>query len=65
MNSALLKLLEDTAASVTAGKIAEGDALPLLRRLVHGPIVGLVVKLTPNPVDDLIMAYLRAAIPAK
>jgi hypothetical protein len=34
-----------------------------LRRLVHGPALGLLVQLTPTPLDDLGLDLLRKVLP--
>jgi hypothetical protein len=39
---------------------AVGEAL---RRLIHGPLVALAVRATPNVADDAILAALQALFP--
>ncbi len=64
MKSALLDLAEGIAKRVAEKKLAEGEGLALLKRLVHGPVVGLIVKATPTPVDDLVLEFFKAVVPA-
>jgi hypothetical protein len=50
----LLDLLERAANSGGAA---------LVQRLIHSPVVALLVAGTPTPVDDLILAALRERYP--
>ncbi len=64
--SPLLTLVEGIAARVNGtGTASEADGLALLRRLVNGPVIGFVVKATPTPLDDLVLDFLKAVLPAK
>lgn len=65
MNSALLDVMDKLAARVADGRVSEADAGAFVRRVLHGPALALVVRLTPTPLDDLALEFLRAAIPAK
>lgn len=64
VRSALLDLVEDVTAKVGAGKLSEGEGFALVRRLVNGPLVALVVRATPTPVDDVVLELLRGLFPA-
>lgn len=64
VKSALLDLVEDVTAKVSAGKLSESEGFALVRRLVHGPLVALVVRATPTPVDDVVLELLQGLFPA-
>ncbi len=64
MNSAVLDLVEKVAARVKAGNLTAGDGAAFIRRVVHGPALAFVVKLTPTPLDDLALELFQAIIPA-
>lgn len=64
MNSALLDTMEKLAQRVKSGQIKEADAGAFIRRLVNSPAVALLVKLTPNPVDDIALEFLKGLFPA-
>lgn len=63
MNSKVLDLIDKLAERVKDGKVSRDDAGGFLRRLIHGPALALVVQLTPTPLDDLALEFLRGAIP--
>jgi hypothetical protein len=63
MNSVFLDLVEGVAERVEKKKLTANDAGVFLRRLVHGPALGLLVQLTPTPLDDLGLDLLRKVLP--
>ena len=60
MNSPLLNLLE----RIHARSDTSTPVLDVVRRVVNSPVVSLVVKATPNPIDDMVLAFLQAVLPA-
>ena len=63
MNSSLLDLVENVAKQVSANKVSAGNGQAFLKRIIHGPALALVVKLTPNPLDDLALEFFKSVIP--
>jgi hypothetical protein len=63
VNSPLFDLVEGIAKKIEEKKLIPSDGKALLKRLIHGPILSTVVKLTPTPVDDLVLEFLKVAIP--
>lgn len=45
-----------------SGNLAGGE-LPLIRRLIHSPLAELLVGISPNKADDMILELLRSLIP--
>jgi len=41
------------------------DLLPVLRVIIHSPVLDEVVKASPNKADDLVLRVLRVLIPAE
>jgi ABC-type phosphonate transport system ATPase subunit len=65
VNSPLLDLLESLAAKLAAAHVSDADAIAVVRRVVNSPLVALTVRATPNPVDDTVLAILKAALTPK
>jgi hypothetical protein len=63
LNSLLLNLVEGIAKKIEEKAVSATDGKTLLKRLIHGPILNTVVKLTPTPVDDLVLEFPKTAIP--
>lgn len=63
MNSAVLDLVEKVAAKVKAGQVTSDGGQAFLRRIIHGPALAFVVKLTPTPLDDIALELFQTLIP--
>jgi hypothetical protein len=63
VNSPLLNLVEGIAKKIEEKAVSAADGKTLLKRLIHGPVLATVVKLTPTPVDDLVLEFLKTALP--
>ena len=63
VNSVLLDALERLTDRVKSGKLTEASATAFVRRLVNSPAVALLVKMTPNPVDDVALEFLKGLFP--
>jgi hypothetical protein len=63
VNSPLLNLVEGIAKKIEEKTVSATDGKTLWKRLIHGPVLSTVVKLTPTPVDDLVLEFLKNAIP--
>lgn len=60
MNSPLLTLLEGVRARAKASNTPVLDAL---RTVVNSPIIAEIVTVTPNPIDNLVLAFAKAMLP--
>lgn len=56
---ALNRLLE----RLRAGGGTSAEQLPIIRKFVHSPIVALLVQLSPNKYDDMILQMLKDMLP--
>lgn len=59
----ILERLQELLKRLQEGGIGQGEAGKIIQRLIHGPLVALLVKLSPNKVDDMILDTLKAIIP--
>lgn len=62
-----LPLLDRIQAALDAARAkgaSEADIAAVLRRVIHGPLAAVLVKLTPNPIDDMVLEVLKALFPA-
>lgn len=59
----IMDAIEKVAKLLSTGRISQGEASAFIQRLVWGPMVELIVKLTPTPLDDIALALVRALVP--
>lgn len=64
MKTPLFDLIEKVAQQVHDGKVSQADGATFLRRVIHGPAIALVVKMTPTPLDDLLLEFFKVLVPA-
>jgi hypothetical protein len=57
----ILDLLRKLFDRLKAGGLGDGEALA---RVIHSPLVGLLVGLSPNKADDMILDILKGLVPA-
>lgn len=61
----IMDAVEKVADLVKSRRITNDEAGAFLQRIVWGPFVELVVKLTPTPLDDVALTMIRALLPKK
>lgn len=60
---ALEKLTSQVNVDVKAGVITESAGKALLVRFIHGPIAAALVRITPNPYDDILLEIAKQIFP--
>jgi hypothetical protein len=60
----MLTRFEKLAETLKAGGTSDADTASFIRRVINSPLTALVVKATPTPVDDAVLAILKTMFPA-
>jgi hypothetical protein len=60
----MLDRLNEILDRLKAKGIGEGEAVKIVQKLIHSPLVALLVKLSPNKADDTILELLKSFVPA-
>ncbi len=59
----VLNRLEEVFARAKARNVGEGEIIVAVKKVIHSPLVALLVKATPNAVDDVVLETLKALFP--
>ena len=59
----MLEKIEAAIERLKAKGATEAEIGAVLRKLIHGPLVALLVSLTPNKADDAALELLKALFP--
>ena len=59
----MLEKIENIIDRLRQRGVGDGKIIEIITRVIHSPAVELIVKLTPNTVDDAVLEILQSLIP--
>lgn len=59
----LIEKLEAAVQKARASGVADSDLFGKVKKLIHSPLLALLVKLSPTTADDAVLDILRSLFP--